>query len=189
MKKRNIEKGDLLKSNPLDGYWVCSIVLTHREKSESYSSGSHVAITNAVFDHDFDLSEIDTDNLEIIHTTNFEGYVVPCIEMYASKLVNGIEVIGQVSSEHFYKHALEFKIGRGHDGGWPSCGPLKKSLGHEAVHQWRSINDSEAWLKDIREAEKKHSEMIVRLNNGNRHTEDTSSSQSLWDRVRKKFNK
>jgi len=46
--KKNIEKGDLLKSNPLEGYWVCSIVLSDQPKSEDLNAMSHVAIINAI---------------------------------------------------------------------------------------------------------------------------------------------
>ena len=164
--KKNVEKGDLLKSNPLEGYWVCSIVLSHREKTNEFDAMCHVASTNAVFDHDFDISEVDTDKVKIIHTKNFEDYLVPCIEIYVSKLVKGIEVIGQVQTDSYYVHQLPFQIGRGHDGGWPQCGPLKKSLGYRAVHQWRTFNDREAWLNDIREAEESHAAMLERLKHG-----------------------
>lgn len=68
--KKNIEKGDLLKSNPLEGWWVCSIVLNCQPKSDEFNAMSHVAITNGVFNHDFDLSEVDIGNLKIIHTSN-----------------------------------------------------------------------------------------------------------------------
>ena len=154
--KKNIEKGFLLKSNPIDGYWVGSIVLSYQPKSDDFNAMSHVAVTNAVFDHDFEFSEIDTGKLKIIHSRNYEGIVVPCIKIHASKLVKGIEVIGQLKPETYYPSTLQFKIGNGSDGGWPQCGPLSKSLGYQAVHQWREINDREAWLSDIVAAEKSH---------------------------------
>jgi len=161
--KRNIEKGDLLKSNPIDGYWVCSIVLSYRPKCDEFNAMNHVAITNAVFDYDFDLSSVDIDKLKIIHTNNNEGHLVPCIEIHTSRLVKEIEVIGQLSADSYSPYPLEFKIGNGSDGGWPQCGPLKKSLGYQAVHQWRAVNGREAWLNDIAAAEKSHAEMLERL--------------------------
>lgn len=164
--KKNVEKGDVLKTTPLDGYWVCSLVLGVRDKTSDFDAMCHIAITNAVFDHDFDVSEIDLENLKIIHVTNYEGNVVPCIQIYASKLKKAIEVIGRLEPSSYYSESLEFKIGNGSDGGWPQCGPLKKSLGYEAIHQWRSVNDKEAWLKDIASAEKSHKEMIERLKHG-----------------------
>jgi hypothetical protein len=164
--KKNVEKGDLLKTNPLEGYWVCSLVLGTRDKTSDFDAMCHIAVTNAVFDHDFDVSEIDLTNLKIIHVTNYEGKVVPCINIYASKLKKDIEVIGKLEPSSYYSEPLEFKIGNGSDGGWPQCGPLKKSLGYEAVHQWRSVNDKEAWLNDIASAEKSHKEMLERLKHG-----------------------
>jgi len=92
--------------------------------------------------------------------------VVPCIKIHASKLVKDIEVIGQLSVDLYYPYRLEFQTGSGSDGGWPQSGPLNKSLGYQAVHQWRAINDRDAWLKDIAVAEKSHAEMLERLKHG-----------------------
>jgi len=164
--KKNIKKGDLLKSNPLEGWWVSSIVLSYKPKSNDFNAMSHVAITNAVFDHDFDLSEVDIGNLKILHTKNYEGHVVPCIEIHASKLAKDIKVIGQLNAESYYPYPLEFQIGNGSDSGWPQSGSLGKSLGYQAVHQWRASNDREAWLNDIAAAEKLHAEMLERLKHG-----------------------
>lgn len=163
--KKNLEKGDLIKTNPLDGYWVCSLVLKTRDETSDSDAMCHVAITNAVFDHDFDISEIDIENLKIIHNTNYEDEVVLCIQIYASRLKKDIEVIGNLEPNSFYIEPLDFKVGNGSDGGWPQCGPLEKSLGYEAVHKWRSVNDRAAWLRDIASAEKSHKEMLERLKN------------------------
>jgi len=124
---------------------------------------SHVAITNAVFDHDFNLSEIDIGNLKIIHAKSYEDHVLPCIEIHASNLVKDIEIIGQINADSYIPYCLEFLVGNGSDGGRPQCGPLTKSLGYQAVHQWRAVNDREVWLNDISTAEKLHAEMLERL--------------------------
>lgn len=164
--KKHVEKGDLLKSNPIKDWWTCSIVLTYQPKSDDFNSMSHVAITNTVFEYDFDFSEVDIGSLKVLYTKNYEGHIVPCIEIHDSKLVKGIEVIGQLSAESYYPHSLEFRIGNGSDGGWPVCGPLTQSIGYQAVHQWRAANDREAWLSDISAAEKSHAEMLKRLKHG-----------------------
>jgi nitrogen regulatory protein PII-like uncharacterized protein len=164
--KKDIEKGDLLKSNPLNGYWVCSIALSNKPKSSEFNAMSHVGITNAVFDHDFDFKDIDPSKLKIIHTMDDEDNMVSCIAIYASKLVKDITVIGKLDADSYFKYPLEFKIGNGSDGGWPQSGPLKKSLGYQAVHQWRAVNDREAWLNDIAEAERSHEAMLARIKNG-----------------------
>ncbi len=161
--KKFVKKGDLLKTNPLGNYWVCSIVLGIRDKTDDHDAMCHVAVTNAVFEHDFDESQIDKKTLKIIHTKNYEGNVVPCIGVYSSKLKKDIEVIGQLEPNSYYSAPLEFQIGNGSDGGWPQYGPLNKSLGFEAVHQWRAINDKSAWLNDIAAADKSHKEMLERL--------------------------
>jgi hypothetical protein len=162
---RYIEKGDLIKSNPLDGFWVCSVVLTSRGKTNDFAPMCHVAITNAVFEHDFSEEDIDWLNIRVIPVTTYLDVQPPCIGMYASKVGKDIEVIGKMDVNRLYSHTLAFEIGNGSDGGWPQCGAMTKSLGFEAVHQWRSINDRDTWLRDIQRAEKSHLEMLKRLEN------------------------
>ena len=163
--KKDIVKGDILKSNPLEGYWVCSLVLSFQPKGEEFTALSHVAITNAVFNYDFEMSDIDTNKLNIIYTKNSDGNLVPCIEIHTTKLPKEIQTVGHLNTNSYYPHSLEFQIGSGSDGGWPLCGPLSKSLGYQSVHQWRSANDRVAWLNDISEAAKSHEEMLERLKN------------------------
>lgn len=165
--KRYVKKGDLLKTNPLYDFWVCSLVLDTRDKTNDFDPMCHVGVTNIVSDHNFDVSEIDIKKLEIIHTETLGGKTVPCIGIYASKITKEIEMIGNIDSEAYYNCPLKFKIGNGSNGGWPQCGSLKKSLGFEAVHQWRAANDRVAWLKDVKEAEKSHKEMLENLKNKN----------------------
>jgi len=161
--KKNIEKGDLLKSNPLQGYWVCSIVLSFRPKTEEFNAMSHVGITNAVFTHDFERSEIDESELKIISVKNYEDQLVECIQMYGTKLTKGVECIGQIDTNKYYSSPLQFEIGSGSSGRWPLSGPLSASLGYEAVHEWRAENDRDAWLVDVAAGVKSHEAMLKRL--------------------------
>lgn len=163
--KKEIEKGDVLKSNPLQGFWVCTIVLTYSPKNDEFNAMSHTAVTNAVFDYDFLFSDIDLSNLKIIHVDNHEDDFVPCIEIHTSKLPKEVEIIGQIDPEPLYPNKLAFEIGNGSDGGWPMCGHLNSSLGFQAVHQWRSLNDRESWLEDIATSEASHLAMLERLRN------------------------
>ncbi len=161
--RNKVEKGDLLKTNPMNGYWVCSVVLSACDSTKDFDAMSHIAVTNGVFKHDFNASEITINKLRIIEVTNHEDKTVPCIGIYTSKLTTEVEVIGRIEVESFCQLSLKFEVGNGSDGGWPLCGPLRNSLGYQAIHQWRAIHDREKWLNDIKKAEKSHQEMIERL--------------------------
>ena len=161
--RKLLKVGDVIKTNPLEGYWVGSIILSVREKSEEFNELCHIGVTNIVYSHDFEISEITDSDIEVIYTENRVGIKVPCIAVYATKIKPGIEVIGNIDISPIYGGHLAFEIGDGSDGGWPSCGDVKKSIGFEAVHQWRSINDREKWLLDIKAADKSHEEMLERL--------------------------
>ena len=161
--KKLLEVGDVIKTNPFEGFWVCSLVLSAREKTKDFNELCHIAVTNSVFTHDFDISEIDRADQIILYKENRNGIKVPCINIYASRIKSGIEVMGNIDVSVLYKNPLAFEIGDGSDGGWPSCGPVSKSIGYEAIHQWRSINDRDQWLLDIKDAEKSHEEMLQRL--------------------------
>ena len=161
--KKFLEVGDVIKTNPFEGFWVCSLVLSSREKTKDFNGLCHIAVTNLVFTHDFAISEIDSADHMILHRENRIGITVPCINVYASRIKPGIEVIGNIDVSALYKKPLTFEIGDGSEGGWPSCGPVSKSIGFEAIHQWRSINDRVQWILDIKDAEKSHEEMLQRL--------------------------
>lgn len=163
---KNLEIGSVLKTNPSSGYWVCSLALSARPKSTNFVAMSHVAVTNIVFEHDFEFSDIDLESMKILYQDKSK----PCIGIYASKLVKDVEVIGKINPEDYFGISLSFEIGNGVDGGWPLCGPLKKSLGFEAVHKWRSVHDKDSWLNDLKEAEKSHIEMIERLKHESKAT-------------------
>lgn len=159
----HVEIWDLIKSNPIEDYWVCSVVLTSRKRTDGFAPMCHVAVTNVVLDHSFTESEIDFENLRVIFEYNNEGHKVPCIGIYASRVGKEIEIIGRQKIDSLCRSDLDFEIGNGSDGGWPMCGPMTKGLGYQAVHQWRSVNDRDAWLRDIRLGEQSHHEMLERL--------------------------
>lgn len=161
--KKFLEVGDVIKTNPFEGFWVCSLVLSSREKTKDFNELCHIAVTNSVFTHDFDISEIDSADQIILYKENRNGIKAPCIIICASRIKSGIEVMGNIDVSALYKNPLAFKIGDGSDGGWPSCGTVSKSIGYDAIHQWRNINDRDQWILDIKDAEKSHEEMLQRL--------------------------
>ena len=157
------EIGSLIKSNPISNFWVCSVVLTYQPKTNDFNALSHIGVTNAVFTHDFTISDVDIDTLKIIDKTNRDNLLVPCISVYSAKMAKDVEVIDIINISTFVDRSLAFEIGNGSDGGWPFSGKVSKSIGSESVHLWRAEHDKEAWLADIKAAEKSHREMLDRL--------------------------
>ena len=48
-----------------------------------------------------------------------------------------------------YPPPLAFKVGDGTRDAFPLCGPIKDSLGMEAVIAWRRVNDKAAWDAEV----------------------------------------
>ena len=170
-----LEVGDVLKTHPSEGYWGCAVVLSCRGKTERFNPMCHIGITTVVFTHDYRFEELDTSKLEIL-TSDVEIRVAPyqyihsrrktCIGLYASKVNSHVNVIGRIGrseARRIYPHRLAYRVGDGANGGWPFYGPVRASLGHEAVGEWRSVHDRASWEKDIAAAEKSFEEMFSRL--------------------------
>ena len=159
-----------LKTHPFDGYWGCAIVLTTRGRKERFDPMCHIGITTAVFTHDYQFGELDTSRLEILTSDvqiragphqHIHGPQETCIGIYASKVNSYVNVIGRTEALCVYPHRLTYRVGDGANGGWPFCGPVRASLGYEAVHEWRSVHDwASAGRRFIAAAEKSTEEMF-----------------------------
>ncbi|MCU1288047.1 MAG: hypothetical protein JWN60_276, partial [Acidobacteria bacterium] len=49
MKKKLLQKGDVIKTNPREGFWGCAVVISEREKTKERDPMCHIAITQVVF--------------------------------------------------------------------------------------------------------------------------------------------
>lgn len=171
-KAKLLAVGDVLKTNPTEGYWGCAIVLTARDKIDRFDPMCHIGITTTIFRHDYDFRELDLSSLQILEFDR-QIRVAPgtyaalrretCIGIYSRKLNPSAVVIGSIDISSLAPRSLEFVVGNGADGGWPLCGPVKAHLGSEAVASWRSRHDKEQWLNDLTTARTSHEQMLVRL--------------------------
>jgi len=177
--KRLLKVGDLIRTNPVQGYWGCAVVLTECEKAQEFNSMSHVAITPVIYTYEFGLESLNTGKLSVLvierAARTDDGTDVPirhelCTGIYSRKVDARTVVIGNTDVSELHEGALEFKIGDGSGNGWPLCGPIRESLGYEAVHAWRAVHDRKRWLSDIDAAHRSHEEMLIRLEKKHRGT-------------------
>jgi hypothetical protein len=164
--------GDVLRTCPREGYWGCAVVLTARDKTKQFHPMCHIGITTSVFTHEYSFAELKVADLEVLQfdrqirvaqNTYKPFRKETCIGIYSRIIIPPVVVIGNIDPSQIYPFPLEFIAGDTTDGGWPFCGKIPQSLGSEAIHWWREEHDSEAWQKEIAEAEKSHEEMLIRL--------------------------
>ncbi len=46
-----LNKGDVIKTVPMEGYWGCALVLSSRDKVDGFDPMCHIAITPLIFRH------------------------------------------------------------------------------------------------------------------------------------------
>ena len=73
----------------------------------------------------------------------------PCIGIYTAKSRGAVRVIGSTDPRVVYSRPLTLEVGDGTNGCFPLCGPLTKSIGNEAVIQWRRMHDADALDRDV----------------------------------------
>lgn len=168
-----LEIGDVIKTHPVDGYWGCAVVLTQREATEQFDPMCHIGITSTVLRNDFAFEDLDTSRFTIltmerrvrIDAETSATRRETCIGIYSRKR-SPLPVLGQIDPTSVFSEPLEFIAGNGADGGWPFCGGVTKSLGNEAVHEWRAKHDAEACEREIAEASASFEDILRREKHG-----------------------
>lgn len=168
-KQKLLEKGHLIQTNPSEGYWGCAVVLSERDKTKDSDPICHIGITPFVFRHEFAIEDLDISHLSILKTDTFIR-VAPnkseylrtsyAIGIFTRKIKQSVKILDKVDVTNIFPDDLSFNIGDGTDGGWPMSGSISMNLGFEAVHEWRKLNDYDAWKSECEEAEKSFEEMI-----------------------------
>ena len=161
--KKHVEAGDILKTHPIPGFWVASVVLATQPQTEDFKAMCLVGSTLCVFQHDFTFTELDHSALKV--TRGISGFDAdrPILYVYASRLKSGVEVIGSVDLAHITPQKFTLSFSRQDMPEWPMAGSLSCSIGSGAVHAWRSVHDHERWIADLVEARRSHEAMISRL--------------------------
>lgn len=161
--KKHVEVGDILKTQPIPGFWVASVVVATQSRTEDFNAMCLVGNTLCVFQHDFAFIELVPATLTIAHGTSGFYADRPILEVYASRLKPDVEVIGSIDLNQIHSQRFTLQFSCQNMPEWPMVGALSRSIGSYAVHEWRSANDHDRWLLDLAEAERSHDAMITRL--------------------------
>jgi hypothetical protein len=154
---RKFNVGDIIRTHPVDGFWGCAIVLTTFPPTDDFHAMCHIGITPITIQKEFtwgDLADTKLSILELEQHVRLDAYqyrsrIVTCIGVYANYRVPPLPVIGSIDPLTAYPLALRFEVGDGRNGTFPLCGPVRESLGMEAVIAWRRVNDKETWDAEV----------------------------------------
>jgi hypothetical protein len=162
--------GDVLQTEPSPGYWGCAVVLGAASASAGFYPRFIVGITPLVFQHRFEWPEINQSGLTILqfersirigpgeYATRSEH----CIGIYTARSKGGIRVLGNVDANAICALPLTFDVGDGTGNAFPLYGPMRKTIGGEAVIAWRRIHDAANLSHEI-SASRKQFEMTKGL--------------------------
>ena len=147
------EKGQIILTNPEDGYYGIAVVLSEKEKTPESHPKCHIAITPLIFNRKVELSELNVEQLKPLEFERFyrlEGKEEfskkeICIGVYTRRNKQGFEILGKVDSEKVYDGLLPFEPLTGLEITFPLCGDAEKYLGREAFINWmRKIKNTNA---------------------------------------------
>ena len=140
-------KGDVILTNPQEGFWGIAVVLSEREKTPEFLPMCHIAITPLLFEREVELSELDLNDLvplefERHYTFALEkgrrkkepfSKVETCIGVYTRRNKANLKIIGKINPEMVYSGPLPFSPDYGLEVKFPLSGDVKPWLGNEAV--------------------------------------------------------
>jgi len=153
-KAKLFNKGDVILTNPVEGFWGIAIVLSEREKTSKFVPMCHIAVTPLIFQREVKLSELNLDDLtplefEQNYTFALEkgkrkrepfSRIETCIGVYPRNNKVNLEIIGNINPEIVYNGPLPFEPLYGLEITFPLCGPVKHNLGSEAYTTWQKKN-------------------------------------------------
>lgn len=147
--KNLLQVGDVIKTQPIAGFWACSVVLAFQPKSEDFSAMCLIGCTDGIFRHDFAFSDLKIDSLKIAVGVMGMEAGRKQLKVYAAKIYPGVEVIGTMDVSRIFPASIEFRVIRHDMPPWPLCGKTSSAIGNVAVSAWRSVHDREQWLLDL----------------------------------------
>ena len=144
-------KGDIIRTNPKEGFYGIAIVLDDAKKIE-LSPGKwsypicHIAIMPYIFDYAFDIKDTISLKLEPLIFTQYQRINGErkflrnklCIDIYTNKNKSGLPVIGNMDITNIYTEEMLWKpqFDRFHLSG----DPTRTNLGSEAYTNWTRNN-------------------------------------------------
>lgn len=171
-KQPPLEIGDVIKTNPKDGFWGCAVVLNTRERCEKFNRFCLIGVTPIIFRHDFAWNEIVNLNLTILeflrHIRLFPGdtrsRLETCIGWYDARPNPDLPTIGSVDASKVFSGAIGYGFDESNPshGRWPLCGRITKQLGMEVVIAWRREHDALQWAIEVEANRKAYDELMAR---------------------------
>ena len=168
--------GDVIKTNPREGFWGCAVVLSFREKTDEFHPQCHIAITPLIMRRDFAWEEIAQNQFSVlvfergirVAPNEYASRTETCIGIYSAKRPPEFSIIGSIDPLLVYPHTLTFEVGDGTNGEFPLYGKISATLGMEAVNSWRKIHDTENWMAENAKASLDFEMLQERLRNEER---------------------
>lgn len=144
--KKHFEKGDVILTNPEEGYCGIAVVLSYRDKTDRFLPMCHIAITPLLFTYEVSLEDIDLNDLKPLTFERRMNYNKGgesirgireelMITIYSTRNKAGLKVIGNIDTSSIYNGELvwEPQENKFHFGG-----TIDNNLGREAflaLHQ------------------------------------------------------
>ncbi len=148
--KTLLNKGDIIRTNPQEGFWGIAVVLSEKEKTPERAPMCHIAITPLIFRHKVEFNELNIKDLrplvfERIYSLNgmeeFSKEEI-CIGVYTRRNRVNLEIIGSIEPSLVYDGPLPFEPWYYLDVKWPLCGEPSQNLGREAYITWKRKTES-----------------------------------------------
>ena len=140
-----LNRGDIIRTNPSEGYWGIAIVLSETEKTPESHPKCHIAITSLLYTFPITFNELNIDELKpMVFDREYElKEVTPflraeiCIGVYTRRNKTNLEIIGSVNPALVYDGPLPFIPLYNLKITWPLYGDPDNSLGNEAYIAWK----------------------------------------------------
>jgi hypothetical protein len=148
-KNKMLNKGDVIRTNPQDGFWGIAVVLSEKEKTPERHPMCHIAITPLIFQHKVKFEEVNFNELSplvfdrIFSLKGKEEFSREevCIGVYTRRYKSDFEIIGSVDPTKIYDGPLPFEPWSDLEIKWPLCGEPTTNLGREAYITWTRENE------------------------------------------------
>ncbi len=143
-----LNKGDVIRTNPEEGFWGIAIVLSEREKTPEFQPMCHIAITPLLFNHKVKFDEISFSEIkplefdQVYALKGKEEFSVreTCIYVYTRRNKVNLEIIGSIDPEKIYNGPLPYEPYYDLEVKWKVCGEPSENLGRQAFIQWKREN-------------------------------------------------
>lgn len=148
-----LRPGLVIRTQPRAGYWGCVVVLTARDSTKELDPACHLATAVLIRREKYEWSSVEPHELAIVtwrsnvrvgpNDYRLDPRVRTSIGIYTVRSADGLDIVGDVDPLAIHPHPLTFDVGDGTAGKYPLCGPIKPSLGSEAVVAWRALHEPE----------------------------------------------